>query len=170
MTTPERVWDKSPFHHLVRLTNTEKYEDNSQLGNRVLAIWVGKNAYHYTTYDKTTNKPSIHQDAKYDDFLEGHWNYIYFSYSAAASKAVGFVHFGDLEGNQVQRVEFVNVQHVPLNGYARVVVANKEFGYVPFNGMIKNFRLYLGKGFVDQAAQLQKNVLALFPKPDLKVP
>ena len=52
MTTPQRVLDKSPFHHLIRLTNTEKFEDNVELGNRVLAIWVGKGYYHFTTYNK----------------------------------------------------------------------------------------------------------------------
>ena len=59
MTTPERVMDKAPFNHLIRLTNTEKYEDNVELGNRVLAIWVGKGYYHFTTYNKASNKVSI---------------------------------------------------------------------------------------------------------------
>ena len=52
MTIPERVADKAPFHHLIRLTNSEKYEDNVELGNRVLAIWVGKGYYQFTTYNK----------------------------------------------------------------------------------------------------------------------
>lgn len=59
MTTPQRVNDKSPFNHLVRLTNTEKYEDNAEFGNRILATWVGKGYYHFTTYDKKTNKISV---------------------------------------------------------------------------------------------------------------
>lgn len=97
------------------------------LGNRVLANWVGKGAYHFATYDKLTNKPNVYTDAKYDDYLEGHWNYIYFSYSSG--KAVGFVFFGDLESGPVSRVEISGIDHLPLNGYARVVVANNEFGY-----------------------------------------
>lgn len=99
MTTPNRVAEKSPFHHLIRLTSTEKYEDNSQLGNRVLATWAGKGYYHFTTYDKAQNKISIGQNANYDDYLEGHWNYIYFSFTAKDKpRAVGFVYFGDIPG------------------------------------------------------------------------
>jgi hypothetical protein len=45
---------------MVRLTNTEKYEDNNEFGNRVLALWVGKGYYHFTTYDKAANKVSVH--------------------------------------------------------------------------------------------------------------
>lgn len=82
MTTPDRVVEKSPFHQLIRLTNTEKYEDNVALGNRVLAIWAGKGYYHFTTYDKKTNKASISANTNYDDYLEGHWNYIYYSFTA----------------------------------------------------------------------------------------
>lgn len=81
--------------------------------------------------------------------MEGHWNYVYFSYSPKDSgKAVGFVKFGDLEGDNVERIEIVGIQHMPLNGYARVVVSSKEFGYPQFNGMIKDFKLFLGKGFI----------------------
>jgi hypothetical protein len=77
---------------LIRLSNTEKYEDNAAFGNRVLAIWVGKGYYHFTTYDKKTNKISISQNINYDDYLEGHWNYLYYSFTAADTpRAVGFV-------------------------------------------------------------------------------
>lgn len=67
---------------MIRLTNTEKYEDNVSLGNRVLAIWTGKGYYHFTTYDKKTNKASISANTNYDDFMEGNWNYIYYSFTA----------------------------------------------------------------------------------------
>lgn len=84
---------------MIRLTSTEKYEDNNEFGNRVLAIWTGKGYYHFTTYDKATNKVSTNQNVNYDDYLEGHWNYIYFSYTAKDKpRAVGFVVFGDLDG------------------------------------------------------------------------
>ena len=64
------------------MTSTEKYEDNVALGNRVLAIWAGKGYYHFTTYDKKTNKASVSANSNYDDYLEGHWNYIYYSFTA----------------------------------------------------------------------------------------
>lgn len=60
MTTPDRVVEKSPFHQFVRLTDSVKYEDNNEFGNRILATWAGKGYYHFTTYDKAANKVSIH--------------------------------------------------------------------------------------------------------------
>ena len=92
--------DKAPFNHLIRLTNTDKFEDNVELGNRVLAIWVGKGYYHFTTYNKALNKVSISQNIDYSDYLEGNWNYIYFSFTTKDNKprAVGFILFGDLPG------------------------------------------------------------------------
>ncbi|CAD8140693.1 unnamed protein product [Paramecium octaurelia] len=171
MTTPQRVNDKSPFHHLVRLTNTEKYEDNAEFGNRILATWVGKGYYHFTTYDKKTNKISMAQNVNYDDYLEGHWNYVYYSFTSKDQpRAVGFVLFGDLPENPVGRIEFIDIQHTPLNGYARVVVANNEFGYPAFNGMISDFRVDFGQGFVGSKEQFLKDIIQTYPKPNLKVP
>jgi hypothetical protein len=81
--------------------------------------------------------------------LEGNWNYIYYSYTASGTpRAVGFVHFGDVAAEFDQRVEFLNVQHNPLNGFARVVVSNKEFSYPAFNGMISDLRINFGKAFI----------------------
>jgi len=103
----------------------------------VLAIWTGKGYYHFTTYDKKTNKASISANTNYDDFMEGNWNYIYYSFTAQDQpRAVGFVHFGELAGQTVSRIELLDIAHNPLNGFARVVVANNEFGYPAFNGMI----------------------------------
>jgi hypothetical protein len=81
MTTPTRVIEKQPWHQLIRLSNTRKYEDMSAFGNRVLAIWVGKGYYHFTTYDKKANKVNVWQNVNYKDDLEGNWNYIYYSYT-----------------------------------------------------------------------------------------
>lgn len=99
MTIPGRVNEKSPIHQLIRLTNTQKYEDSNQLGNRVLAVFIGKGYYHFTTYDISKKKASIAENIDYGDYLEGHWNYIYFSFTAKDNpRAIGFVHFGDLRG------------------------------------------------------------------------
>ena len=61
--------------------------------------------------------------------------------------------FGDIPGEQTQRVEFVDLQHNPINGYARITVANNEFSYPAFNGMIADVRLLFGKGFVGSKEQ-----------------
>ena len=37
---------KAPFNNLIRWVDTDKFEDNVELGNRVLASWVGKYYYH----------------------------------------------------------------------------------------------------------------------------
>lgn len=103
--------------------------------------------------------------------MEGHWNYVYFSYTTVGTpRAVGFVLFGDVATESVSRVEFPGPQHNPLNGYARVVVANKEFTYPPFNGMISKFRVYFGKGFIGSKEQLLKEAIASYPKPSLQLP
>lgn len=78
----------------------------------MLAVWVGKGFYHFTTYDVKTSRISISQNTDYGDYLEGHWNYIYFSFTSKnPSRAVGFVAFGDLNGEQVSRVEFNSISH-----------------------------------------------------------
>ena len=38
----------------------------------------------------------------------------------------------------------IDIAHNPLNGFARVVVANNEFGYPAFNGMITGLRIFFG--------------------------
>lgn len=51
-----------------------------------------------------------------------------------------------------------------------MVVANNEFGYPAFNGMISGLRVYFGTGFIGAKEQLIKEVIILTPKPILKVP
>ncbi|CAD8058815.1 unnamed protein product [Paramecium sonneborni] len=169
-TIPLRIVEKAPFHQLIRLTSTEQYEDAVQLGNRVLAIWVGKGYYHFTTYNKIGNKISISQNINYDDNLEGEWNYMYFSFTnKQQARAVGFVYFSEQSGTAISRVEFLNLEHVPINGYARVVAANKEFGYQSFNGMIADLQIHLGNGFVGSREQLIKEIIQLNPKPPIDI-
>ena len=47
----------------------------------------------------------------------------------------------------------MDLQHNPINGYARITVANNEFSYPAFNGMIADVRLFFGKGFVGSKEQ-----------------
>lgn len=97
-TTPSRVLIKQPWHTLIRLSNQRKYNDMTNNGDRVLAIWVGKGFYHFTTYDQKANQVNIVQNVDYKDQLEGRWNFIYYSYTKQDTpRAVGFVVFGDLD-------------------------------------------------------------------------
>jgi hypothetical protein len=163
MTTPTSLLDKAPWHTVIRLSNTQKHEDLAALGNRVLAIWVGKGFYYFTTYDKKTGRPDVVARQNYDDNLEGHWNFIYYSYKLSAAKAVGFVVFGEYE-NKIARIEFNDIIHNPLTNYARVRVGAKEFSYLPFNGMIYNVQLFFGNGYIPSMEQL-KEFLTSSPKP-----
>lgn len=163
MTTPKRLIDKQPWHTVIRLCNTKKYEDLAALGNRVLAIWVGKGFYYFTTYDKKTGRPDVVSRANYDDNLEGHWNYIYYSYSMKESKAVGFVVYGEYE-KKFDKIEFPDMIHNPLTSYARVRVGAKEFSYSPFNGMIYGLRIYFGAGYIPSIEQLRE-FMERNPKP-----
>lgn len=63
----------------------------------MLAVWVGKGFYHFTTYNKIGNKVSISQNIDYGDNLEGQWNYIYYSFtSKGEQRVVAFTYFSEL--------------------------------------------------------------------------
>jgi hypothetical protein len=170
-TTPTRVVNKAPWHHLIRLTTTTNYEDLAAPGNRCLGNWIGKGFYHFTTYDVTSSKNNVIQNIEYGDNLEGNWNYIYFSYQALKTKkAVGFVVFGEFAENNIKRVEFVDISHLPML-YARIKVASKEFSYEPFNGMIKDLQINYGQGFVNDIQEFKDRILGQgVSKPILKIP
>ena len=66
---------------LARLTSSKKYQDSSELGDRVLSIMVGKGFYQFGTYDIKGNNANVVNQVPYGDNLEGNWNYLYFSYT-----------------------------------------------------------------------------------------
>lgn len=72
------------------------------MGDRLLAIWLGKGFYHFTTCDKPSNQPNVIKNVNYPDNLDGVWTYIYYSYSAEKKKAVAYIKFGD---SDIQKVE-----------------------------------------------------------------
>ncbi|KAM3142440.1 hypothetical protein pb186bvf_005342 [Paramecium bursaria] len=100
---------------------------------------------------QASNKVSISQNIDYSDYFE--------------LRAVGFVLFGDQQGEQIQRKEFVDLQHNPINRYARITVANNEFSYPAFNGMIADVSELIRKGFVGPKEQFQKEILSNYPQP-----
>lgn len=53
------------------------------IGDRTLAVFVGKGFYHFTTYNLNNNAVNNIQNIEYDYYLEGQWNFVYFSYSSS---------------------------------------------------------------------------------------
>lgn len=53
------------------------------VGDRTLANFLGRGFYHFATYNLNNNAVNVIQNINYDNSLEGVWNFIYFSYSAA---------------------------------------------------------------------------------------
>lgn len=61
---------------LFRLSNTKEYADMTEIGNRLLSVFVGIGHYVYSTYDITSNSPALKAKLPYD-IIEGEWVYIY---------------------------------------------------------------------------------------------
>ena len=75
---------------------------NVELGDRVLALWLGQEGYTFITMDDKTKNPNIFKPIPYED-IEGVWTYVYFSYSGKLNQAVGFIKYGD---GEVKKVDF----------------------------------------------------------------
>jgi len=54
-----------------------------KLGDRTLAIFIGRGFYHFTTYNVANNAVNVVQNVNYDNSLEGVWNFVYYSYSSS---------------------------------------------------------------------------------------
>ena len=65
---------------MIRMTTTPSYQDLARLGNRALAVFVGKGFYNFATYDVVREAPNIYANIDYGQELEGYWNFIYFGY------------------------------------------------------------------------------------------
>lgn len=50
------------------------------------------------------------------------------------------------------------------------MIANKEFIYPAFNGMMSSIRVFFNKGFVGSKEQLLREIIASYPKPSVAVP
>ena len=92
---PKRLLKKPSWMMLARFTVTKEYQDMKDLGDRTLAIFIGKGFYHFTTYNMNNNAVNNIQNIDYGSALEGVWNFIYFSYSGSRLQATGFVKFAD---------------------------------------------------------------------------
>jgi len=94
-TYPSRLLFKENYHSIYRLSEKSNYQDASDMGDRVLSAFVGKGVYLFSTYDENTNRPAVNVDIPYHNELEGHWNFLHFSYKKFPEKpsANAFVYF-----------------------------------------------------------------------------
>lgn len=67
---------------LYRFTQNQNLEDAVKPGDRTLALVLGPGTYGFRTYNLVNNVPNLSQDVKYDDKLEGEWNFIYQCFSS----------------------------------------------------------------------------------------
>jgi hypothetical protein len=80
---PKRVLDKPAWVSVARFTVNKDHQDMARVGDRTLALWLGKGFYGFRTYNLANNSPTLAQDIKYDDKLEGAWNFIYFCFASS---------------------------------------------------------------------------------------
>lgn len=138
---PHRLLSQDEYHSLFRLTTQQKHSDYARPGDRVLAAWVGRQYYLFSTYDR--NNPKVSTNINYQFNLEGFWNYVSFSYKA--NTATAFVLFS--RDNDKVASTITDIDHLPITDYARLLVAPKEFAYSPFHGIVANVKFAIGKVF-----------------------
>lgn len=166
MTQPPRLMEKADMHSVIRMASTRVYQDKSKLGNRVLAVFVAKAHYLFSTYDSLRAMPDVFSTVEYRHELEGYWNFLYFGYKRFLElpRAVGYVAFS--HSGDVRRVEIQNAKHYLLRDYARFVVGTKEFSYLPFQGHIFDLRIQLGQGaFISTSDELISAMQAYRSQP-----
>ncbi len=95
----------APWYFVSRLTRNDPY-GNIELGDRVLAIWLGQGGYYFITQDDKSKNNNVFKPIAYDD-IEGVWTYIYFSYSSKQNLAVGLIKYGNGDFKSVE----INVSH-----------------------------------------------------------
>jgi len=71
---------QNDWSFMARLTKNEKFGD-AGLGDRTLALWLGRGFYHFTTYDGG-NANKVH-NINHPADIEGLWTFIYHSHSIA---------------------------------------------------------------------------------------
>lgn len=55
-----KVISQPDFMGLSRLTTNDNFGDITNLGDRTLAIWVGRGYYYFTTYDINSRNSDVH--------------------------------------------------------------------------------------------------------------
>lgn len=117
--------------------------------DRVLSAFLIKGSYDFSSYDMSTNNFAANSLAAYEQ-IEGQWNFVYMAYKEG--QVVGIVIVRD--SAKALKVQFA-VKHVPLVGYAKLLIGVPEFGHGQFHGWFFDPRLYLGQGsFVGESQKV----------------
>jgi len=78
--------NKPAWMALARFTVNENNGDIG-IGDRTLAIFIGKGFYHFTTYNLRGQIPNVYENVNYGDQLEGVWTFFYYSYGEEIATA-----------------------------------------------------------------------------------
>jgi hypothetical protein len=123
-----------------RLTSNLDHQDNSSNGDRVLAIFLGKGFYQFSTY--SVNKKSvINGNIGYLNELEGSWNFVYFCYSLESQNALGYVKFSS---GRIVRESLSDITHKVTSDYMKLILGS-EFNYPSFNGLVTGLTIRFDK-------------------------
>lgn len=138
---PRTVRQVPDYYFVSRVSQIQKYEDKKNLGDRNLAIFLGRDHWLFSTYDVETKNPDVNTKVPISHNFQSRWHYIYYSFNQKVGKAVAFVkHFDD---DKVPRVEF-KVTHLEVD-FLWFRFGGAEFTYPGFNGQFANIVFGYGK-------------------------
>ncbi|CAK89738.1 unnamed protein product (macronuclear) [Paramecium tetraurelia] len=158
---PDHLVERKDSHSIFRFTAKREHQDKSQIQDRVLSAFLNKGSYEFSSYDIATNNFAANSLAAYDQ-IEGSWNFIYMGYKDG--QTVGIIIVRDTA--KALKVEFAT-KHIPLVGYAKLLIGVSEFGHGQFHGWLYDPRLYLGQGsFINES----QKVVDLLQKIHRKLP
>ena len=104
---------------VARLTINENNADVTNLGDRTLAVFIGRGYYHFATYDLITNDVNVNYNIDYETFLDNRWVYVYFGYKETNEKvgtAIGYLIYSD---KLVLKTDFPGVLHKRVGKYIK---------------------------------------------------
>ncbi|CAD8143475.1 unnamed protein product [Paramecium octaurelia] len=163
------IYSRPQLMGLSRLTSNKDYKDFDHPGDRVLLVLLGKQSYHFGTYDVITKSNNVAGDIPYQVDSESEWTYIYFSFkriSQTQGHAMAFTHYKDTTSG-IQ----MDVMHSLLNDYLQLTVGNAGKYYSNFNGQITTIRFNLGPGaYIDNKQGLLQRIKNKDVMPDILAP
>ncbi|CAD8155329.1 unnamed protein product [Paramecium pentaurelia] len=149
---------KNEIWYFVSRLSANQNDQDITMGDRLLAIWLGKGYYLFTTCDQPSDEPNNHQIVNYPEDFDGIWTYIYYSYSVEKKKAVAFIKFGS--GDLIKVIHQVSN---PSTNWVRFTISGKDQNRYPgFNGSFQQIYFSTNQGvFLDSEncdiSKLQEN-------------
>jgi hypothetical protein len=98
LTETGRLYVKPTLMGMSRLTINRNNTDLSEPGDRTLAVWLGRGAYQFATYNIQPEQNNVFGNIDYLPEMEGSWVYVYFSYKrkgASEGHALAFTVMGE---------------------------------------------------------------------------